>query len=193
MPGIKDRTGQRYGRLIALCAVGRDTKGRVLWKCKCDCGNEKIVSSNNLCSGHSNSCGCLRSEVLSRSSIKRIEDREIAILRIQYSYITKRNVHFAGDVLSFDEFANKVKCPCTYCGIEYSKTLEDRRNDSKKDGLISDTVVKINGLDRVDNNIGYTRDNTVPCCKWCNTAKNTMTQQEFKMWLRRAYNHYAKT
>ena len=192
MPGMKDRTGQRYGRLVALSPAGHNKAGRLLWRCKCDCGNEKIVTSNDLSSKRSNSCGCLRDEVLRRKQNIRIEDRETAIIKVQYSYIKKRNINFTGDVLPFDEFFEKVRLPCIYCGMEYSKTLEDRRNDSKKCGLISDTVIKINGLDRIDSNVGYTSENTVPCCKYCNTAKNTMTQQEFKSWLIHAYNHYVK-
>ena len=31
------------------------------WVCKCDCGNETIVQSNHLRSGHTQSCGCLKS------------------------------------------------------------------------------------------------------------------------------------
>ena len=33
---------------------------RVFWKCKCDCGNEIIVSSSDLKSGNTKSCGCMR-------------------------------------------------------------------------------------------------------------------------------------
>ena len=55
---------------------------------------------------------------------------------------------------------------------------------------LSDVILKCNGVDRINSNIGYTEENTVPCCKYCNTAKNTMTQNEFKMWIKRVYKHY---
>lgn len=35
---IKDITGQRFGRLIALKHVGFASNNIALWKCKCDCG-----------------------------------------------------------------------------------------------------------------------------------------------------------
>lgn len=35
------------------------------------------------------------------------------------------------------------------------------------------------GFDRVDNNLPYTFENCVPCCRWCNNAKNTLTGPEF--------------
>lgn len=40
------------------------------------------------------------------------------------------------------------------------------------------------GLDRLDNSKGYTEDNTVPCCFKCNSAKNDMTIEDFKKWLK---------
>lgn len=52
---------QRFGNLIVLEKTsGRDTRGSILWKCRCDCGNITTVSSNKLRSGHTRSCGCLR-------------------------------------------------------------------------------------------------------------------------------------
>lgn len=45
-----------------------------------------------------------------------------------------------------------------------------------------------NGIDRIDNNKGYTIDNVVPCCKMCNQAKNDYTLQEFQDWVEKIYN-----
>lgn len=52
---FKDRTNIRYGKLVALEYLGQSK-----WKCKCDCGNEKIVSGGHLETGHTKSCGCYR-------------------------------------------------------------------------------------------------------------------------------------
>lgn len=59
MPRFVNRTGLRYGRLVAL----RHTKydGRIRWLCRCDCGNETWVVSDALC-GKTQSCGCLQRE-----------------------------------------------------------------------------------------------------------------------------------
>lgn len=56
-----DLSGQRYGNLTVVSEAGRDAYQRYKWRCKCDCGNETIVSSNNLRTGTSKSCGCLKS------------------------------------------------------------------------------------------------------------------------------------
>lgn len=47
-----------------------------------------------------------------------------------------------------------------------------------------------NGLDRRNNNKGYTHDNIVPCCKPCNYAKRDMNIEEFRNWVRRVYKNF---
>lgn len=61
----KDLTGKRFGRLVVLNQAGRDNAGRVVWKCECDCGKVKSISSNLLLSGRSVSCGCYKKDYLS--------------------------------------------------------------------------------------------------------------------------------
>ncbi len=43
-----DLTGQKFGRLTVIKKVGIDKYGKSIWLCKCDCGNEKEVKSDNL-------------------------------------------------------------------------------------------------------------------------------------------------
>ena len=52
---FKDRTNIKYGKLTAL-----EYMGKSMWKCKCECGNEKIIYGGHLESGHTKSCGCFR-------------------------------------------------------------------------------------------------------------------------------------
>lgn len=51
--------GKRFGKLLV---IGQEnTKNhKSQWKCKCDCGNEIIVSGDNLRQGKTQSCGCLK-------------------------------------------------------------------------------------------------------------------------------------
>lgn len=63
LPGVIDLTGRKFGRLTVLYATDqRDKRGSVLWRCRCDCGNELDVTENNLVHGRYQSCGCLRRE-----------------------------------------------------------------------------------------------------------------------------------
>jgi len=192
MSRFKDRTDDRYGRLTVISHAGKDYRNKHLWLCKCDCGNEKVVVSDNLSSGKSNSCGCLKAEFLARKGNQYglYEDREKALLKVQYSHLKRRNQKMGfSDAIEFDDFAKLAKSPCKYCGVEYSKEIEDRLNESKKNKRLSDHVLKCNGVDRVDSSKGYTKDNSVPCCKVCNYAKHTMSESDFYRWVKRVYEH----
>lgn len=66
-----------------------------------------------------------------------------------------------------DEHALKlITSPCHYCG----------------------EMKELNGIDRVDNAIGYLTTNCVPCCKHCNRMKWTMPLDEFIERCRRVAN-----
>lgn len=56
--------GKRYGRLVVIEASEKTRNRLTLWKCKCDCGKITFVDKVKLESGHSLSCGCLRSDML---------------------------------------------------------------------------------------------------------------------------------
>lgn len=59
----KDITGKRYGKLVALYPLDKtENSGSVLWRCRCDCGNEVDVSVASLNRGNNKSCGCLKKE-----------------------------------------------------------------------------------------------------------------------------------
>lgn len=53
-----DLTGQKFERLTAL-EVRLNGRGQRRWLCRCDCGNELLVTLGNLRNGHTRSCGCL--------------------------------------------------------------------------------------------------------------------------------------
>ena len=57
-----DLTGLRFGKLEAIERTGNDKRGRAMWRCRCDCGNEKVAASYLLKTGCTRSCGCIRSE-----------------------------------------------------------------------------------------------------------------------------------
>lgn len=47
----------------------------------------------------------------------------------------------------------------------------------------------LNGIDRVDNEVGYLPNNVVTACKYCNLAKAKYSKEEFEGWLSRAAKH----
>jgi hypothetical protein len=62
MGKIRDLTGQRFGRLIAIKPIGKNAANKYMWLCQCDCGNLKEVEGCKLTKDHTKSCGCLQIE-----------------------------------------------------------------------------------------------------------------------------------
>jgi hypothetical protein len=70
---LDDLEGKRFGRWVVIKREKKSSEYRkVYWLCKCDCGNEKVVSSDALRYGDSISCGCYKKEM----SIKRRGNKE---------------------------------------------------------------------------------------------------------------------
>jgi len=123
------------------------------------------------------------------------DDRERVLWSRLYSFklVKLMNKRQEKSDITFDDYIALCSQPCHYCGLEYHGELADLACYTVKSGrTVTDTVIKFNGLDRIDSNKGYFKDNVVPCCKFCNMAKNTMSQKEFSTWLKRTYNHYIK-
>ena len=59
---MKDISGQRFGRLVAIRPTEERRRGLVMWECKCDCGNMTYKVSKDLIYGSARSCGCLQKE-----------------------------------------------------------------------------------------------------------------------------------
>lgn len=57
-----DRTGTRYGRLIAIKNTYKKCGSNFIWECQCDCGSIVEVNGKSLESGQTQSCGCLQKE-----------------------------------------------------------------------------------------------------------------------------------
>lgn len=65
-----DVTGRRFGFLIAIEPAGKNKYNRQLWRCKCDCGNEKVTTWDGLRDGTTKSCGCLHRKTSAENSRK---------------------------------------------------------------------------------------------------------------------------
>ena len=60
---LPDLTGERFGRWTVIEYAGRGKHGEVQYKCRCDCGTERVLRRTSLTSGNSKSCGCLSRDV----------------------------------------------------------------------------------------------------------------------------------
>lgn len=63
IPRREDLTGQQFERLTALSVAEiTDNNHLAVWNCQCSCGTICQVLAENLKSGNTKSCGCLRKE-----------------------------------------------------------------------------------------------------------------------------------
>ena len=175
---VIDRTGQRYGRLIVIePAETRVVSGkpRFHWLCRCDCGNEAVVWSWSLGRGATRSCGCLVTDLrLTPDGYARNQVRKDYKLRAR-----RRGLCWE---LTDDDFDRLTSRPCFYCGLQPS-LVRVVKGGSR---------FTYNGIDRMDNNLGYTLANSVPCCETCNKAKRAMPYGEFMAWIRRLTEHHSR-
>lgn len=166
-----DEAGNRFGKWTVI-ERGNNRGNVATWLCRCECGTEREVPGTRLRKNTSKSCGCQHYQKLAYG--------EAAFNRLFLSY--QRNAKSDGRNWSLSEetFRDLTSRPCYYCGIPPFQYTE--RKDTNGYYLY-------NGLDRVDNGGGYSKDNVVSCCFVCNRAKHSLTQAEFLEWLRRVYEH----
>jgi hypothetical protein len=83
-----DLHGMAFGKLSVVEVYGRAKDRHILWKCECECGKTINVSSRDLVSGHTKSCGCLQKETV--KSIRYIHGDRDARLYSVWKSMKKR-------------------------------------------------------------------------------------------------------
>ena len=91
----KDLTGQKFGMLTAV-----EWMRGGYWRCLCECGNETIVDTRNLTTGHTTSCGCKRRMTKNVVDMTGYEDDNLKVIE------RAQNV---GEIAAW-------KCICKHCG-----------------------------------------------------------------------------
>ncbi len=86
------------------------------------------------------------------------------------------------------------KSKCKMKSIEFDLTLEVFDQITKLKCYYCDSLENngINGIDRIDNNLGYTQNNITPCCQICNYMKNNLSKDLFFEQIIKIYNKHLK-
>lgn len=108
---------------------------------------------------------------------------EAHLRRIFRHYTRKarlRNIEFN---LSEKEFRAIIIKRCFYCTAKPEKISYDKGMGS------INGLVKTNGVDRFNNDQGYTRENAIACCYICNRMKNNLSVKDYLSKIKAVYKN----
>lgn len=171
----KNLIGERFGKLVIESSAGiikvnhYNRKQEPMWNCICDCGNRGVYSTRSL--AQRRSCGCLKVNhlrVLAKTQKLTDSEREFNRLLSRYKCSARKRGY--GWYLTDADVKEITSSNCAYCGSPPQKT--------KREGVV-------NGIDREDNDIGYTYENCKPCCRVCNWMKGAMPMKVFAGYVNR--------
>lgn len=169
---IARNIGKRYGRLVIQSFSKKTSRTEYFYNCLCDCGTLKEIRHSCMQQGSTLSCGCLQKDANNAkhkgNKYRRLAPGEAAKNTLFSRYrrdAERRNLVFQLDLEYFSEI---TIANCYYCGAKPSSEHGADENNGK---------YVYNGVDRVDNTIGYVPGNCVACCKSCNALKGAVTPE----------------
>ena len=162
MPKFIDLTGKRFGRLIVLRYVDKDTQRNSRWLCMCDCNKEKVVRGNNLKSGVTKSCGCLSIEKTKQRSTK--HGHYMSITYQSWECMNQRcnNLNYK----QYKDYGGRGIKICARWK-NFSNFLED----------MGERPTNKYSLDRIDNDGNYCKEN----CRWATRTEQQRNRQDNRL------------
>ena len=163
-----DITGQKFGRLTVL-SFDSVKKHQSMWKCKCDCGNETIVSASHLKSGHTKSCGCLMRET-SAINMRNVSFKTGCSLERLYAVWSEM-------MLRCNKPTNKAYKHYGGRGIKVCKEWQDYlvfKEWAYSHGYDENAKFQECTIDRIDVNGDYCPEN----CRWTINSEQCINKQD---------------
>lgn len=187
-------TGQVINRLTVinmLPPLPSDSKRRQRALVKCHCGKEFIAIASELKRNRIHSCGCI---IHSSMTIRRAKNKGKNPIDQTWDWFFKTYINGAKNRnlcfdLTLDDVKNISQQPCYYCGLAPSPRFRYTKNNKLTDLELNELIIYVNGIDRLDSELGYTKDNCVSCCTECNYHKGVYTENQFNKWIERVYMH----
>ena len=138
-----DLVGKKFGKLTVIDyaenKVQPNGSTKKQFKCICDCGNECVVQSSHLISGHTTSCGCEQKRITGNAHLKDISGFRFGKL------VAKERVYINGKP--------KWRCICD-CGKE---KITDIRNLTSGKTLSCGCIMSVseNNMKNILTKLGY--------------------------------------
>jgi len=181
--------GQRFERLVVLRISDKKGKhGNTYLTCRCDCGEIREVSGSNLRTGQTKSCGCYYFDKIKITN--RGEPKEVSFNSLEGRCKTSARERDLFYSLYTEEFRFLIQQNCFWCGKEpepynvyFDKNGKFHR--AHHQDWADQQWIKVNGIDRVNSDLGYIISNCVPCCSSCNYAKRDKTIYEWCAFIER--------
>jgi len=171
---IKYKSGMRFHSFViespAQPIITKIGKSYTAWNCICDCGTRFITTTKQVQKGVRKSCGCRRDMNKYKALPTDIAIANTYMGRYKIG-AERRNIKWK---LTSEEFSVFIKGNCHYCGVEPNLEVKSRFH-----------IMKVNGIDRKNNDLDYETKNCVSCCEICNRAKSDLTYSEFCDWIDR--------
>jgi hypothetical protein len=142
---------------------------------KCVCGSTGSALRKHVLSGHTKSCGCRRAKIYQpkSNSLLPVTSPENKLYNQYVRDANKRGIDFK---LKKSVFIALTKQPCYYCGSLPTNNI-----------TYSNVSILWNGIDRINSNGAYTKDNVRSCCTNCNRAKHYLSENDFMELVKRIY------
>lgn len=155
-----DLTGKRFSRLLVL-KRGPDRGKRPAWRVRCDCGAMSLVNGDNLRSGNTQSCGCLRSERSSAANGTHFESRPQTPEYRAWTHMRSRC--YDSTSKNYRYYGGRGISVCKRWGKSYLSFLADvgRRPSSN------------HSLDRINNDGNYEPKN----CRWATRSQQSLNRR----------------
>lgn len=189
MPAKQNLLNKVFSRLTVKQELSHRTKnGDVVWLCECVCGKTIEANTRKLNSNHVRSCGCLRNDSDRRTELFFERTKQDPFLTHKVHGVRQNAIRSNKKIdLSAEDICFLVTQKCFYCNsLEIEQGMLRRFKGNKK------WIKPTNGIDRIDSEFGYTKDNVRPCCSNCNYMKRTLSEDEFFKHIEKLYNNLIK-